>query len=336
MLKPGELTVTLPVVKRQDLSVSAGGDFGVQIELFYKKPGRYKDDIYDCPDSLLYFLVPAGSGKYQQVTQTFVLPDNVACAFLRIGGTHFSGECWVEAPRLVQNKKQVCSIPFAKFADKTDDYNYWTGCNLSTRSWPRWKLDFNGTTVYEGNIFDRASDIADFYILLPASVQGNGDLKLTLLKEDNRAAYSYELRSLEIIEEAKHVYLFEQNESWLEAIRATFEPWKDKVTIVQKYVSNRNSPKEQKLDDFFRDKPDEHLFIKMDIEGAERRALAGCEQLFRDCKKIDFAICTYHLHDDEEVISAFLDKHNCTYRNQKGFFRHKIRSVVLRGNKKVN
>ena len=41
--------------------------------------------------------------------------------------------------------------------------------------------------------------------------------------------------SLEIIEEAKHVYLFEQNESWLEAIRATFEPWKDKVTIVQKY-----------------------------------------------------------------------------------------------------
>ena len=101
-----------------------------------------------------------------------------------------------------QNKKQVCSIPFAKFADKTDDYNYWTGCNLSTRSWPRWKLDFNGTTVYEGNIFDRASDIADFYILLPASVQGNGDLKLTLLKEDNRAAYSYELRSLEIIEES--------------------------------------------------------------------------------------------------------------------------------------
>ena len=202
LLKPGELTVTLPVVKRQDLSVSAGGDFGVQIELFYKKPGRYKDDIYDCPDSLLYFPVPAGSGKYQQVTQTFVLPDNVACAFLRIGGTHFSGECWVEAPRLVQNKKQVCSIPFAKFADKTDDYNYWTGCNLSTRSWPRWKLDFNGTTVYEGNIFDRASDIADFYILLPASVQGNGDLKLTLLKEDNRAAYSYELRSLEIIEES--------------------------------------------------------------------------------------------------------------------------------------
>lgn len=142
--------------------------------------------------------------------------------------------------------------------------------------------------------------------------------------------------SLEIIEEAKHVYLFEQNEAWLEAIKATFEPWQDKITIVQKYVSNHNTSKELRLDDFFEGKTDEHLFLKMDIEGAERRALAGCEQLFLNCKKLDFAICTYHLHDDEEVISAFLDRYKCQYTNQKGFFRHKIRSVVLRGNKTVN
>ena len=206
LLKPGELVVTLPVIHRQNLSVSSGGDFGVEIELFYKKPGRYKDDIYDRPDSLLYFSVPEGTGKYRDVTAKFILPENVACAFLRIGGTHFSGECWVEAPRLMQNKKPVFAIPFTKFADKTDDYNYWTGCNLSTRSWPRWKLDYNGTTVFEGNIFDRASDVADFYIPLPASVGGKGDLKLTLLKEDNRAAYPYDLRSLEIIEESARDY----------------------------------------------------------------------------------------------------------------------------------
>ena len=76
--------------------------------------------------------------------------------------------------------------------------------------------------------------------------------------------------SLEIIEEAKHVYLFEQDEQWLEAIRATFEPWQDKVTIVQKYVSDHNSSREQTLDDFFNNQTNEHLFLKMDIEGAER------------------------------------------------------------------
>lgn len=206
LLSPGELTVTLPVVKKETLAVSPGGDFGVAIELFYQKPGRAADDIYDTPDSLLYLPVPGGTGSYQAVSQSFTLPDNVACAFLRIGGTHFSGECWVEAPRLTQNKKTVCSIPFTKFAQKPDNYNYWIGSNLSTRSWPMWKVDFNGTTVFQGNVFDRASDVADFYIPLPASVQGDGEIKLTLLKEPHRAAYPYELRGLEIIEETARDY----------------------------------------------------------------------------------------------------------------------------------
>ena len=105
------------------------------------------------------------------------------------------------------------------------------------------------------------------------------------------------------------------------------------MTIVQKYVSDHNSSREQTLDDFFNNQTNEHLFLKMDIEGAERHALAGCNNLFQNCQKLDFAICTYHLHDDEAVISAFLDKHNCIYTNQKGFFRHKIRSVVMRGSK---
>ena len=99
--------------------------------------------------------------------------------------------------------------------------------------------------------------------------------------------------SLEIIDEAKHVYLFEQDEQWLEAIRATFEPWQDKVTIVQKYVSDHNSSREQTLDDFFNNQTDEHLFLKMDIEGAERHALAGCKNLFQNCQKLQFAHTIY-------------------------------------------
>ena len=202
LLNPGELTVVLPVVKRQDLLLSPGGDFGVQIELFYHKPGRAADDIYDKPDSLLYFPVPEGTGNYRQITGHFVLPEQVACAFLRIGGTHFSGECWVEAPWLTQQGKQVCSIPFTKFAQKENDFNYWIGCNLSTRSWPRWKLEYGDQTVFEGNLFDRASDVADFYIPLPSALNGQGELKLTLLKEAHRTAYPYELRGLELIEES--------------------------------------------------------------------------------------------------------------------------------------
>ena len=200
-LKSGELTVVVPVVKKQNLEVASTGDFGVEIELFYQKPGRAADDIYDEPDSLLYMPILAGSGNYQEVSQTFQLPEHVACLFLRVGGRRFSGECWVEAPRLMQNKKLVASIPFTKFADRPDTYNYWVGCNLSTCSWPMWQLEFNGKTLFRGNVFDRASNVTDFYILLPDSIQGNGDLRLTLLKEPHRTAYPYELRGLELIEE---------------------------------------------------------------------------------------------------------------------------------------
>lgn len=200
-LTQGELTITVPVVRRQQLAVSDRGDFGVEVELFFHKPGRDGNDIYDRPDSLLRLPLPEGTGKYTEVSGAFVLPGNVACALLRIGGTRFSGECWVEAPRLLRNGKEVCAIPFRKHADRQDATDYWVGTNLATRSWPMWQLEFNGKTIFKGNIFDRASNVADFYIPLPSSLQSSGELKLTLKKEPHRAAFPYEVRSMEIIEQ---------------------------------------------------------------------------------------------------------------------------------------
>ena len=200
-LKPGKLTVHLPVVRRRQLTVDVKGRFGLELELYYKKPGRAAQDIFDTPDSVLFVPVPVGTGKYQDVSHTFTLPDNVACALLCAGGSGFSGECWLEAPRLEQNGKTVWHVPFTKFAQKASQVDYWVGCNLATRSWPRWRLEFDGREVFEGNIFDRASNVADFYILLPGDLQGTGCFKLSLLKEPHRAAFPYEVRTLEVIEE---------------------------------------------------------------------------------------------------------------------------------------
>lgn len=140
--------------------------------------------------------------------------------------------------------------------------------------------------------------------------------------------------SLFVIEEVNHIYLFESDELWIEALKATFKPWEDKVTIVRKTIGNENNDKMQSLDDFFKDKSCDNLFLKMDIEGAERDALQGSINIFNTAKNLSFAISTYHLEDDEEVIGTFLNKNNCTFINQKGYFRHKLRSVVLRGRKK--
>lgn len=199
-LKSGNLAIETKV-QRNTLQVDQTGDFGIELQLYFKKENRHPHEIYDLADSVIFLPFPAGSGKFQTLKYNVSLPKNIATILLRIGGSRFSGECWVESPRLIQDKKQIVSMPFVPHEKRTDNYNYWVGINLASRSWPRWKLEFNGQTLFEGNIFDRASDIADFYIKMP-ELSGQGKLKLSLLKEKNKASFPYELHKLQLIEES--------------------------------------------------------------------------------------------------------------------------------------
>lgn len=188
--------------KRNKLKTSVNGDFGVELQIYNKKEGRHPDDVYDKADSIVFIPIPEGSGNFKVLKKTIKLPSNVATILVRVGGTGFSGECWVEAPIFKVDGKEVFSSPFIQNKKRGDDYNYWVGVNMATRSWPKWKLEFNNKTIFEGNIFDRASDIADFYITLPKDIEGKGNLKLSLVKEKNRVAFPYELRSMQLLEES--------------------------------------------------------------------------------------------------------------------------------------
>lgn len=195
--------VTLEMnIKRNKLKVAPGGDFGVELQLYYKKEGRHPDEVYDRADSVIYIPVAPGSGNFRLMKQNLDIPARTASILVRVGGTNFSGECWVEAPRIYQDGIAVFESPFTYHEMRKDNYNYWVGINLATRSWPKWKLEFKGKTIFSGHIFDRASDIADFYIKLPEGLEGTGGLKLTLEKEPHRAAFPYELRSLQLMEES--------------------------------------------------------------------------------------------------------------------------------------
>ena len=73
--------------------------------------------------------------------------------------------------------------------------------------------------------------------------------------------------ALSIIEHVKDVYIFECDENWIEALNYTFEPWKEKVHIVKKFVSNENKGDVVKLDDIEELSNAKIDLIKMDIEG---------------------------------------------------------------------
>ncbi|MDR3002294.1 MAG: FkbM family methyltransferase [Fibromonadaceae bacterium] len=108
--------------------------------------------------------------------------------------------------------------------------------------------------------------------------------------------------SISVVEKAKHIYLFEADKIWNEPLQKTFEKYKDKITIVNKYVSDVDGENSVTLDTFFKDK--EVNFIKIDIEGYEQQLLNGAKNVLQR-KNVKCSICTYHKTQDAKDFENF-------------------------------
>lgn len=123
--------------------------------------------------------------------------------------------------------------------------------------------------------------------------------------------------ALELVNQAHAVFLFEKEERWIEALNATFEPWKEKVTLIDKYVSDKVSEYETTLDTYLKE-CQKGLFIKIDVEGAEASVLAGgVETLKKDNIKI--ICCTYHKQNDAEEFEKLLNAIDCRTEFTDGY-----------------
>lgn len=111
--------------------------------------------------------------------------------------------------------------------------------------------------------------------------------------------------SLQVIESVKKVYLIEANPTWRRALEATFEPWKEKVTIITKYASDKVSDNEISVDSIF-EKEKKIDFIKIDVEGAEDKVINGALNTINNSSELKMALCTYHKQHDAEKFSGVL------------------------------
>jgi hypothetical protein len=153
------------------------------------------------------------------------------------------------------------------------------------------------------------------------------DYRALLIEQDIRSAHRYvrsynELRgrtlldvgaaeaifSLDTIDLTKRVILFECLEHWQKPLQATFAKWADKVTFVKKYVGDRSEGDFVTIDEFLSGEEKQDLFIKMDIEGAERMALEGAKKTLATGKNIQLAICTYHRKGDPEYMESLMKR----------------------------
>ncbi|MCL2135027.1 MAG: FkbM family methyltransferase [Candidatus Bathyarchaeota archaeon] len=114
--------------------------------------------------------------------------------------------------------------------------------------------------------------------------------------------------ALSVVEKASKVYIIEGDAEWCEALKQTFLPYKEKVVIIQKYLSNISNEDTITLVNLVEKYGLSEIdFLKMDIEGCEIQALWGGiidNAQFVDINKM--AICVYHNPSDEVEISQFV------------------------------
>jgi hypothetical protein len=124
--------------------------------------------------------------------------------------------------------------------------------------------------------------------------------------------------ALSVVEKAKKLYLFEGDKEWKEALEMTFAPWKDKVEIISKFISDSDDVDYVTLDTYF---SGEGVidFLKADIEGFEPQLLKGAKNILSKEKPMKLVLCTYHRHNDAEILNTMLAEYGFKTEFSKGY-----------------
>lgn len=116
--------------------------------------------------------------------------------------------------------------------------------------------------------------------------------------------------SLEFIDDADRVYLFEPDSSWYKPLKKTFADYRHKIVLCKKFVSDKSGENCVSVDEFFGDSiPTDIKLIKMDIEGFEQKALIGMKKTLEKNPDAILLICIYHTqyveNEIRDILSAF-------------------------------
>ena len=139
--------------------------------------------------------------------------------------------------------------------------------------------------------------------------------------------------SLAVIDRVKKIYIIEYDREWIEALKATFEPWSEKVEIINKYVYDKDDDTHIKFDTLF-EKTGDINFLKIDVEGAESIVLNSCNKAFNSNAPFKLALCTYHKNNDEKDFTLLLKDKGFNVTPSRGYminyYDKKLRAPYLR------
>ncbi len=118
------------------------------------------------------------------------------------------------------------------------------------------------------------------------------------------------LFALDHIDKASRVVIVESDPKWIKPLKQTFSPYGDKVTIIQKFVSDTDTGTTISLEKLLSSVDYNSAFVKMDIEGYEVQALSSAESALRQKVCTKLAVASYHKQHDADKMKKIFDRLN--------------------------
>ena len=143
--------------------------------------------------------------------------------------------------------------------------------------------------------------------------------------------------TLENIEKIKFAYLVECEPEFVAALNKTFAPYQSKVKIIYKYIDQFDGESTISLDTLGKEINNEKVFLKMDIEGYEKKACLGGKNFIKN-NNCTAAICTYHHPDHPREIKEIFNELGYKTAFSKGYIYWGLRlsKALLRAKKQKN
>lgn len=219
---------------------------------------------------------------------------------------------------LENHELQVFNYPFVEKYDDWDEPIYYDETEKL------YYVFYNNKRMYLSRKFDTKEKVWEYY-------------KSIILEQDNDSPHKYLVAgyevmdgdividvgaaegnfALEVIDIVNKIYLVEADPLWIEALRLTFAPYKDKVEIIEAYLGDKLEDNCITVDELLKGR--DVNYIKMDIEGSEIAALAGAKQTIQNADNLILNLCTYHRQNDYNEIANILQSFGYSVSPSKGY-----------------
>ena len=134
--------------------------------------------------------------------------------------------------------------------------------------------------------------------------------------------------ALKYVDICSKMYLFECDLRWIEVLKQTFRDYRDKVEIIPKFLSDVTDGDNITIDDAIPNLRGQNIFLKMDIEGAETKALRGAKRLLTN-NRVKASVCAYHNSDDCVRIKSIFRKYGYEVSTSDGWMVFFIDPTIL-------